>query len=260
MSEQDFDQWVNLARKLAEAAGEESRKHFRTKLDVIAKSDESPVTIADRDAEAAMRKLIHEFAPGHGIYGEEHGQENIDAKHVWVLDPIDGTAAFVTGIPTFGNLIALAEDKNPVVGVIGQPISGEYWIGVQGKGATFNGDPIQTRDCGGIENASMFITTPEMLTTEAEMASFGHLKQSVRITRYGGDCYAYGLLASGHADIVFESDLKPYDFMALVPVVEGAGGIITDWQGNSLTLESGPQVIAAANEKLHEQALALINS
>ncbi|RED54251.1 histidinol-phosphatase [Aestuariispira insulae] len=255
----DFSAWTELANRLADVAGAESRKYFRQPLDVIAKGDASPVTIADRDAEAAMRQLIKETAPDHGIFGEEHGVENIDAKHVWVLDPIDGTAAFITGLPTFGNLISLAENGAPVLGVINQPISGERWSGVTGQGARFNGQPIKTRDCGGLSNAAMFITTPEMLTTEAELETFSRLRQAVRLTRYGGDCYSYGLLASGHADLVFESDLKPYDFMALVPVVEEAGGIMSDWQGNPLTLSSGPQVIAAANKRLHEEALELIN-
>ena len=255
----DITAWTDLAHKLADAAGVESRKYFRQAIDVIAKGDDSPVTIADRDAEAAMRRLIKEAAPDHGIFGEEHGIENIDARHVWVLDPIDGTAAFITGLPTFGNLIALAENKEPVIGIINQPIAGERWTGIRGQGATFNGTPIRTRDCGGLANAAMFITTPEMLTTEEELETFGELKGTVRLTRYGGDCYSYGLLASGHADLVFEADLKPYDFMALVNVVEEAGGVMSDWQGNPLTLESGRQVIAAANRRLHEEALELIN-
>lgn len=250
---------IDLANKLADTAAEVSRSYFRQPLEIIDKADESPVTVADRTAEAEMRKLIEATYPDHGIFGEEHGKVRLDADHVWVLDPIDGTAAFITGMPVFGNLIAVSRNGRSVLGLIGQPITRERWIGGDGLPTTLNGQPVRTRDCGDLSNAAMYITTTDMLTTEDELARFHKLKNRVKITRFGGDCYSYGLLASGHVDLVLESQLQPYDFMALAPVVEGAGGIMTDWQGNALTIDSGPQVLAAANEKIHAQALDLIN-
>lgn len=250
---------VDLAQKLPDVSGPIAREYFRGALDIIDKDDESPVTIADKTAELEMRKVIEATFPDHGIYGEEHGQVRLDADYVWVLDPIDGTAAFITGMPVFGTLIAVAVKGKPVLGVIDQPISGERWIGGEGVATTLNGKAVRTRDCGGLANAAMYITTTDMLSSDAEREKFGRLKETVKITRFGGDCYAYGLLASGHVDVVFESDLKPYDFMALVPVVEGAGGVISDWQGNPLTIDGGPQVIAAATPELHAEAIALLN-
>lgn len=253
------DDIVALAHKLADTAAPIARSYFRQPLEIIDKADESPVTIADRTAEAEMRKVIEATFPEHGIYGEEHGQVRLDADYVWTLDPIDGTKAFITGMPVFGTLIAVSEGKLPVLGLIEQPITNERWIGGVGYPTTLNGQPIKTRDCGGLKNAAMYITTTDMLETEDERARYQKLKDTVKITRFGGDCYSYGLLAAGHVDLVLESQLQPYDFMALVPVIEGAGGVMTDWQGNPLTMDSGPQVLAAATKELHEEALALIN-
>ena len=145
-----------------------------------------------------------------------------------------------------------------MLGLINQPILKECWVGAAGRQTTLNGRPVRTRSCGSLSEAHLCITSPDILTTKAERAAFARLAPQVGNIRYGGDCYSYGLLAAGHVDIVFESDLKPYDFMALVPVVEGAGGVMTDWQGNPLTLDSGPQVLAAATPDLHKEALALI--
>ncbi|WP_259780842.1 histidinol-phosphatase [Aestuariispira ectoiniformans] len=253
------DDIIALAHKLADTAAPIARSYFRQPLEIIDKADESPVTIADRTAEAEMRKVIEATFPDHGIYGEEHGQVRLDADHVWVLDPIDGTKAFITGMPVFGTLIAVAQEKKPVLGLIEQPITRERWIGGIGHPTTLNGEAVKTRDCGGLKNAAMYITTTDMLETDEERARYQKLKDTVKITRFGGDCYSYGLLAAGHVDLVLESQLQPYDFMALVPVVEGAGGIMSDWQGNPLTLDSGPQVLAAATKEIHEEALALLN-
>lgn len=253
------DDIIALAHKLADTAAPIARSYFRQPLEIIDKADESPVTIADRTAEAEMRKVIEATFPDHGIYGEEHGQVRLDADHVWVLDPIDGTKAFITGMPVFGTLIAVAQEKKPVLGLIEQPITRERWVGGTGHPTTLNGEIVKTRDCGGLKNAAMYITTTDMLETDEERARYQKLKDTVKITRFGGDCYSYGLLAAGHVDLVLESQLQPYDFMALVPVVEGAGGVMSDWQGNPLTLDSGPQVLAAATKEIHEEALALLN-
>lgn len=249
---------IALANKLADTSGPIAREYFRQPLEIISKTDDSPVTIADRTCELKMREIIEAVYPDHGIYGEEHGVVRADAEHVWVLDPIDGTAAFITGMPVFGTLIALAQNKSTIMGMIDQPISRERWIGGQGMPTTLNGAPVKTRDCGDISNAALYITTPDMLTTDNEPARFAKVKDAVRMTRFGGDCYSYGLLASGHVDLVVESQLQPYDFMALVGVVEGAGGVMSDWDGNPLTIDSGNQVLAAATPALHSQALELL--
>ncbi|WP_420547879.1 histidinol-phosphatase [Curvivirga sp.] len=251
---------IQLANKLADTAAPIARQYFRQPLDIVAKADESPVTIADQTAELEMRKVIEATFPSHGIYGEEHGQVRLDADYVWVLDPIDGTAAFITGMPVFGTLIAVSMAEIPVLGVIEQPITRERWVGAKGHVTTLNGETVQTSGCTKLEDARMYITTSDMLTTDDERAKFQNLRQSVRVNRFGGDCYSYGLLAAGQVDLVFESQLQPYDFMALVPVIEGAGGVMSDWDGNPLTLSSGPQVIAAATKELHKQALEKIHS
>lgn len=253
------EQWLALGHVLADAAAAAIRPWFRAALAIDTKADQTPVTVTDRAAEAAMRRLIHDRFPDHGILGEEYGSERPDSERVWVLDPIDGTSAFIAGIPTFGTLIALAERNEPVLGLIAQPISGERWVGRRGAPTLLNGAPIHARPRGGLDRAVLAITTPAMLRRPEEQAAFARLQANVAMTRYGGDCYAYGLLAAGFIDLVLEADLKPYDFMALVPIVTGAGGIISDWEGRPLTLTSGPQVLAAASPDLHREGLRVLS-
>ena len=225
-------EYVDFAHALADASGPPIRRHFRTRVSVEDKPDASPVTAADREAESAMRAMIAQRYPSHGV-GEEFGGESGDAADVWVLDPIDGTRAFIAGKPIFGTLIALLRDGRPVLGVIDQPVLGERWIGVAGTTSRFCGARIGTRSCAGIDRAILNTTSPDLFDG-ADRAAFGRLSARARSTLYGGDCYAYGLLASGHIDLVVEAGLRTYDFCALVPVVEGAGGCITDWDGNAL--------------------------
>jgi inositol-phosphate phosphatase/L-galactose 1-phosphate phosphatase/histidinol-phosphatase len=223
-------EWVALAQHLADLGGAVARRYFRTPLAVDAKADATPVTRADREAEAAMRAAIEAAAPDHGIYGEEHGRVRIDAEFVWVLDPIDGTKSFVSGVPLFGTLIALLHHGVPVLGVIDQPVIGDRWIGAAGQGTTLNGQPVRVRPCGDLAEAVLFATTPDMFVGE-DAARFDRLYRTVRFGRFGADCYASGLLAAGQIDLIAEAMLEPYDYMALVPVIEGAGGIVTDWRG-----------------------------
>ncbi|MBE89872.1 MAG: histidinol-phosphatase [Rhodospirillaceae bacterium] len=244
-----------FAATLADISGPIVCEHFRTPLNVHSKSDRSPVTIVDRSVEAALRKRIEETFPHHGIIGEEYGPVREDASHIWVLDPIDGTKAFISGLPIFGTLIALAIDGQPVVGVIDQPVLGERWVGVKGYGAQFNEKPIQTRDCLHLADAALYATHPSMFDQGVDKVKFDGLANIVGQARFGGDCYAYGLLASGHIDLVVEAKLQFYDYMALIPVVEGAGGVISDWQGDSLGRGSDGHMLAAANEKLWDLAL-----
>jgi inositol-phosphate phosphatase/L-galactose 1-phosphate phosphatase/histidinol-phosphatase len=246
-----------LAETLADAAGEIIRGYFRKKIGVQQKSDRTPVTIADRAAEKVMRRLIEIAFPRDGIFGEEFGKQNEDADYVWVLDPIDGTKSFISGVPLFGTLIALTYRGKPVLGVIDQPISGERWIGAAGRKSIFNGSAIKTRACAALKDATLYATAPEMFA-KGNAAAFQRLRQRVKLARFGADCYAYGLLASGFIDLVVEADLKPYDYCALLPIIEGAGGKMSDWRGQPLTLKSDGRVIAAGDRRLLGKARAIL--
>jgi inositol-phosphate phosphatase/L-galactose 1-phosphate phosphatase/histidinol-phosphatase len=196
-----------------------------------------------------MRAILAKEVPDHGIVGEEEGRHNADAEYVWCLDPIDGTKAFITGKPMFGTLVSLTHNRVPVLGIIDQPVSCERWLGVAGRSTTFNGTKCATRRCAALRDALLNTTTPDMFEGR-DASAFERLAKSVRHALYGGDCYAYGLLASGHIDLVVEAQLKPWDYCALAPIVEGAGGKMVDWQGDALVLGSDGKVIAAGDPSL----------
>ncbi len=252
-------EFITLAEQLAEAARPVIRRYFRTPVTVDDKDDASPVTIADREAEAAMRDILRRVVPDHGILGEEHGRENTDAEWVWVLDPIDGTKAFITGKPCFGTLIALAHGGRPVLGIIDQAITDERWLGIAGQGSTLNGKAVAVRACPTLAKAYAYTTGPEHFDAETR-PGWDRIAASVKLPRYGADCYAYALLATGFVDVVVEAGLKPYDYAALVPVIQGAGGIVTDWDGRALDLNSNGRVCAAGDVRVHGEALAVLNS
>ena len=237
---------IALAHALADAAGAAIRPLFRGRLDLETKDDRSPVTRADREAEAAMRSLLAAERPRDGVAGEEYGTEGGTSGRQWVLDPIDGTRAFIAGRPIFGTLIALTDGGWPVLGVIDQPVLGERWIGVAGRPTIFNGAPATTRTCRALDQALLATTSPALFA-DGELHAFEHLDAAVRSTVLGGDCYNYACLASGHLDIVVESGLKLHDFAALVPVVEGAGGRMCDWAGDPINADSDGKVIAAGD-------------
>jgi myo-inositol-1(or 4)-monophosphatase len=244
---------------LADAAGRVIRPYFRTCPDTEQKADASPVTRADREAEAVMRRMIHAAHPDHGLIGEETGETGAGAQWVWVIDPIDGTRAFITGRPSFGTLIALLHDGRPVLGVIDQPITGERWVGVRGEPTIFKspfGGRAGTRLCPRLADAELSATSPEIFGDR--WPKFQHLSAAVRRTSWGGDCYAYGLLALGQIDLVVESSLRPWDWAALVPVVEGAGGRMTDWRGATLTLDSAGDALAVGDPALLAAAIAAL--
>jgi len=255
-----YAEFEALAHRLADAAGEVQRRYFRTPVTVETKADQSPVTVADREAEAVIRDLIRAAYPDHGVYGEEHGAERTDAELVWCIDPIDGTKSFITGRPLFGTLIALVEAGRPVLGVIDQAILRERWVGVAGVGTVWNGRPARTRACPALSQATLFATSPRMFATPEERVGFAAVEAAVRLPMYGGDCYAYGLLAAGYADLCVEASLEPYDYMALVPVVEGAGGRLTDWRGGPLGFVGDGRVVAAGDERTHAEALTLLGT
>jgi inositol-phosphate phosphatase/L-galactose 1-phosphate phosphatase/histidinol-phosphatase len=256
---EDINRFIAVAEACADAAGEILTRYFRTPISVETKSDASPVTIADREAETAMRNLISAAFPDHGIIGEEFPDTNTGAPFTWVLDPIDGTKSFITGKPSFGTLVSLAQDGVPILGLIDQPISRERWLGSTGRDSTLNGAPARTRPCPALSDAMLYTTSPYLFPGDTE-AGFQALRACVRHALFGGDCYSYGLLASGFADIVVEAGLKPYDYASLVPVVEGAGGVITGWDGEALTLASDGRVLASSNKTLHNAALSILRS
>jgi histidinol-phosphatase len=253
----ELDEYLALALSLADAAGEAIRPYFRQPLTVDDKADLSPVTVADRAAEQVMRALIEGHFRDHGIIGEEFGRIREDAEFVWTLDPIDGTKSFISGVPLFGTLIALTRGRRPILGIIDQPISRERWVGVEGRPTTLNGKAVRCRACPTLSAATLFATTPDMFE-EADAAAFARLSGAVKLTRFGADCYAYGLVAAGFIDLVLEASLKPYDFCAMVPVVEGAGGIATDWRGSGLDLDSDGRILVAGDRGTHRAAINLL--
>jgi inositol-phosphate phosphatase / L-galactose 1-phosphate phosphatase / histidinol-phosphatase len=255
---QDPASFLAAAHDLANIARPIAKKYFRQPLEVLRKGDASPVTIADQEIEAAMVAYLRRSFPEHGIFGEEHGTVNAGAEWVWVLDPIDGTKSFVTGRATFGTLIALAHRGKPVLGIIDQPISDERWVGCAGKPTTFNDKPCRVRAPVPLADAIAATTTPAQWTQHwpAHQALTTRVKSMI----YGGDCYSYGMMALGFVDVIAEADLKPYDFMALVPVIHGAGGVMTDWAGDALTIESRGEVLATTGAELADAAVNVLRN
>ncbi|CAE8600605.1 unnamed protein product [Polarella glacialis] len=259
---------VSFAEDLANAAGTVIRGYWRVPIEVESKDEpgrpvaESPVTVADREAEAVMRKMIESAYPSHGIYGEEFGNVRLDAEYVWVLDPIDGTKSFITGKPLFGTLIALLHRGKPVMGVIDQCVLKERWVGANGC-TRLNGKAVRCKGVAGLKDAMLYATTPHMFAPGLEEDRFGRLRDRVKRPLYGCDCYAYALCASGFVDLVVEADLGVYDYCALVPVVTFAGGMMTDWEGKDLTLQSHSvskgRVVAAANQELWKAAVDVLS-
>ena len=257
MSVTNSFEFISLANRLADASGAAIRPYFRRPVAIDTKADASPVTVADREAEHAIRSILSSVRPEDGIIGEEFGSENIDAENVWIIDPIDGTKSFITGRPIFGTLIALTKNETPILGVIDQPITGERWIGLRGEGASLNGEAVRTRRCSTLAHATIATTDPSLFGEE-EIGKWILVAERARHVVYGGDCYNYAQIAVGLVDAVIESGLQPYDFAALPPVIEEAGGIVTDWRGNPLTLSSDGTVIACGDLEVHTELLDLL--
>lgn len=260
MSAADPGQYLPLARRMADAAAPIVQRYFRADVGFDVKGDTSPVTIADRECEAAMRDLIEAECPGHGVEGEEHGRKDGTEDWVWYLDPIDGTKSFICGVPMFGTLIGLVHAGRPVLGVLDQAITGERWEAAAGGGARLNGAPIRSSGCTALDRTRLFTCSQNMVRGETA-AAFARLREAAYVTRYSADCYAFGLLAAGHIDIVVEAHLHEYDIAALVPIIEEAGGVVSDWSGAPLRFDrqvSLETVIASANPELHARALACL--
>ena len=256
---------IAFAHSLADAAGEVVRPYFRKRILVTDKGATGPkpiydpVTEADRGAEMAMRKRIHQERPADGILGEEHGHETGTSGLTWILDPIDGTRAFITGRHTWGTLIALHDGTRPVLGIIDQPILHERFIGHSGKSEIITAEgrePLRVRACSSLSQAVVSTTHPWGYFDRAQRSAFETVCEAARMSYFGGDCYAYALLAMGFIDIIIEGRLAPWDVAALIPVIEGAGGIVTDWEGN--TLANGTSIIAAGDRRAHAEAIALL--
>lgn len=253
---------IGFAHELADLSAAVILEHFRADLAVADKGDGrryDPVTAADRESEKAMRTAIERRFPEHGIRGEEFPDRPAQSPFQWVIDPIDGTQAFISGLPTWGTVLALCEGAAPVLGLMNQAFVGERFIGSRLGSEMIRGTTcraLRTRGCRGLEQASLFATSPFMFERPAERAAFDRVSRRVRHTRFGADCYAYCLLAAGHIDVVIESSMAFHDVAGLIPIVENAGGLISDWRGRPIA--DGRQTIAAATPQLHAQALELL--
>ena len=262
----DLPALTELACRLADAASAAALPHFRSHtLGAENKRDDGafdPVTIADHAAETAIRAILAEARPDDGIFGEEAGQSEGTSGLTWVIDPIDGTRAFISGLPTWGVLIALDDGQTGRIGVVDQPHIGERFVGVRGADGdrawlTFRGDtqPIRTRPCAGLSDAMLYTTTPDMFQGR-EWEGYRAVESHVRMARYGTDCYAYALIAAGHVDLVIESSLNAYDIAAPAALIQAAGGVVTDWRGSDCRW--GGQVVAAGDPAVHAQALEIL--
>lgn len=252
---------AEFMRRIVEVAAAETLPRFRQSGAIANKLDSGfdPVTEADQQAEKAIRALINAQYPDHGILGEEFGSENADAEYVWVIDPIDGTRSFISGIPLWGTLVGLTRNGDAVVGMMSQPHTGELFY-ANGDGAHLEsrGSSVRlaTRDTRRIADATLCTTTP-VLFKDAHRTAFDRLESACKLSRYGTDCYAYCMLAAGHVDLVVETGLQTYDIVALIPIIEKAGGKITNWDGGSA--EAGGSIVAAANAHLHDEAMKLLH-
>jgi myo-inositol-1(or 4)-monophosphatase len=247
-----------FAHRLADAAAAVTLPYFRSGITAEHKpgpADFDPVTVADRETEEAMRALIRDTYPDHAILGEEGGGK-AGPGSTWVLDPIDGTRSFISGFPTWGTLIAYNEGAEPIVGLMDQPFTGERYHGSP-AGAFLGDKRLHVRPCRSLAEATLYATTPDMFASPEEKAAFARLETHVKLRRFGGDCYAYCMLAAGFVDLVVEASMAPYDIQALIPIVEAAGGIVTDWQGQSAA--QGGRILAAGNRALHDAAMAVLN-
>lgn len=260
----DIGDRLKFAETLADAAGAVITPLFRAHGavdDKAAPGSFDPVTQADKAAESAMRALIHEHFPDDGVLGEEHDDVASTSGYTWVLDPIDGTRAFILGLPLWGTLIALNDGTRPIFGVLDQPYMGERWLGGEGQNsfADRTGTRVlKTSDTTALADAMIMSTHPEIFQTAVERAAFDRVADQCRMVRWGGDCYAYGLLALGSVDLVVEASLNPFDIQALIPIIEAAGGLVTNWQGG--TCYEGGQILAAANSEIHKVAMAQLNA
>ena len=249
------DELKSFAKELAMASGNLIKNYWRTDINIETKADESPVTIADKKSEELMREMIMKQFPDHGILGEEFGEHNKDAEYKWILDPIDGTKSFICGTVTFGTLIALTKNHQPVLGVINQPILDEFLIG-DNETAELNGRSVKVRDCSDLSKAILLTTDHLNVEKYQKIKKFEELIHKVKLYRQWGDCYGYYLVATGYADIMIDPIMSIWDMMALIPVIRGAGGTITDYHGSDPV--HGASIIATGG-KIHQEVISILN-
>ncbi len=250
---------VRFASTVADTARETSLRYFRAGPELTIKADGSPVTVADRETERVIRELLSRGYPQHAVMGEEHGWTPSDQPYTWVVDPIDGTKSYLAGVPTYGTLLALLYDGAPVLGIIDIAALDERWCGVVGRATTMNGRPAKTRACVALEQAVLTIISPDKLEGD-ERPAVDALSRMARVRRYSSDGYSHALLASGYVDMVVAVGQQPFDHLAVVPVVEGAGGCISDWAGKSLGLDSDGRILVTATTELHREALNVLRA
>jgi len=259
MSEKiDLGNFAASASTMADASGELIRRDQQKKFDIQIKDDGSPVTSVDKAAERRIRGIIAELHPEHGIIGEEYPPSAADSEFVWAIDPIDGTLPFLAGFPVFGTLIALLHQGVPVLGVIDMPMTGERWIGGSNLPTTHNGKPVKTRACETLAAALMSTSNPDFYDA-APLPALKRMQQATQLSIYGGSCMAYGQISSGRIDVGIDVQFDVFDYLALVPIINGAGGTISDWNGNSLEMNSGDRLIAAGDARVHAEALQVLN-
>jgi histidinol phosphatase-like enzyme (inositol monophosphatase family) len=252
----DLKEYKLFARNLADISGKIIKSYFRSAIKIDTKADLSPVTIADKKAEELMRDTIMKNYPDHGIIGEEFGNYNENAEYQWILDPIDGTKSFICGALSFGTLIALTKKGSPILGVINQPVLNEFLIG-DNESAQLNGVPVKVRNTSELSDSVLLTTDHLNIQKYQDIEKFNTLIHSVKLYRNWGDCYGYYLVATGFADIMIDPEMSVWDSMALIPVIRGAGGTITDYSGNDPV--SGKSIIAACSEEVHGQVIKILN-
>jgi histidinol phosphatase-like enzyme (inositol monophosphatase family) len=259
----DFEAYIATAHALADRAGAVILPHFRTGTAVDHKAGDEfefdPVTAADRDAEAAIREALATAFPAHGIIGEEFGESRGDSDYCWIIDPVDGTRAFIMGQPLWGTLIGLTASGAPLLGLMDQPFTGErFWSGERQSFFRRDGETtvMRARACPSLAEAIISSTTPDMFEGE-DIARFERLSRAVRLRRFGGDCYNYCLVALGYIDLVIEAGLKSYDILPLIPIIERAGGVVSTWDGGDP--RSGGRILAAGDPRLHEAAIEMLS-
>ena len=250
-----IDTYQGFIKELTQASGEILKKYFRSSIDIESKKDKSPVTIADRETEQLLRKMIMERFPDHGILGEEFGEHNPDAEYKWILDPIDGTVSFICGALSWGTLIGLLKNDEPILGVFHQPILNELLIGDNSK-TILNGKSVKKRECQNISDAVLLTTDHFNIEKYQNINRFYSLSEKVKFYRMWGDCYGYYLLATGFADIMIDPIMSPWDALPIIPIIKGAGGVITDYQGKDAV--TGKSIIAAG-KNVHSQVIEILN-
>lgn len=253
-----MSEFLKAALDITELASAIPRSYFRSNVSIDEKQDESPVTIADRETETCIREHLSKRFPDHGIFGEEFGREGEHCVYQWIIDPIDGTRSFITGNPLYGMLLALLENGHPILGIVRMPELNEVYVGTPDKAYLNSNAPLQVSSVKSLTDAALYINEGDKMQSQ-HPELFQMLCASGKTRRLAYDCYPHMLLASGHIDAVVDFDLQPYDYLPLVTIIEGAGGVMTDWQGQPLALGSDGKVVGAATPELHRELLGIIN-